>query len=282
MTDLAGNTLRRAFNLGTFSNRTRSVRDEVGASDRADFYKIRLTRSSHTVLSLTGLRRDVDLATYDSRGRLLARFENPGRRAELSYGTTAPGIYYIKVFPGTNQTSTYKLTLHSVVIPAAQLTRTARSQQTWNAWSSSPKDQANEAIAGSKKIFDLNSDLNSLSRTRSLRNDNRITSATNLGIFGDRTRQTFNAIGGADSDDFYRIKIAADSHVVLSLVGLRQAAGFATYDSNFRLIRVFDNPGRQSELAYGNTASGTYYIRVFSNSDSATRYRLTVHSARLP
>lgn len=269
--DLAGNTLEQALNLGTFTNRTRSIREFVGRRDPADFYKIKFARSSYTVISLTNLRNDVDVATLNSSGRQLQLLDNSGRRSELAYGFTPAGTYYLKVFPAGNKNSSYKLTVHSVVVPPALLpSNQTRSQMFMGNGLTQGAPQPGTAIR-------------SLDQLRSrLRNDDQFSTATNLGLFGNRTSNVRDVIGGGDASDIYRIKVTSDSHAVISLVGLRGEAGFVTYNSNFQRIAVFDNPGRQNELAFGNTVPGTYYIQVFSTSNQETPYRLTVHTAALP
>ncbi len=269
--DLAGNTPRQAFNLGTFANTTRFIRESVGTLDSADVYKVKFARSSYTVISLINLRSDVDIATLDSRGRQLQLLDNPGRQSELAYGFTPAGTYYIKVFSADNRNSGYRLTVHSVVVPAAQLpSNQTRSQMFMGNGLTQGVPQPGTAIR-------------SIDRLRSrLRNDDQFSTANNLGLFANRTINVRDVIGGRDASDIYRIKVTDDSHAVISLTGLRGEAGFVTYNSNLQRIAVFDNLGRQNELAFGDTVPGTYYIQVFSTSNQETSYRLTVHTSELP
>lgn len=269
--DLAGNTLGQALDLGTFNNRTRSIRESVSRRHPADFYKIKFARSSYTVISLTNLQADVDVATYDSRGRQLQLMDNPGQQSELGYGFTPAGTYYIKVFPAGRQASSYKLTIHAVVMPPALLPSNA-SRSRWFMGNDLP--QVGTVPGTAQRTIDR-------LRSQLARND-QFSTATNLGLFGNRTRTVRDEIGVSDRSDIYRIKITRNSHAVISLVGLKAEAGFVTYSSTFQRIAIFDNPGRQNELAFGNTAPGTYYIQVFSNSSQDTPYRLTVHTSALP
>lgn len=121
MADLAGNSIQRALNLGTFSNRTFSARDRIGGGDRSDVFKIRFARSSYMALSLIGLQEDADIALYDKRGNLRRIYDNQGTQSELVAGPIRKGVYYVQVFSSSPDETPYRLRLHTVELPPALL-----------------------------------------------------------------------------------------------------------------------------------------------------------------
>jgi serine protease len=59
--DQAGSTIGNAYNLGTISNVTRTIRDFVGTSDLSDLYAFQFASSSRTQISLSELSGDADI-----------------------------------------------------------------------------------------------------------------------------------------------------------------------------------------------------------------------------
>lgn len=274
MADLAGNSIRRALNLGTFSNRTFSARDRIGGGDRSDVFKIRFARSSYMSLSLIGLQEDADIALYDKRGNLRRIYDNQGTQSELVAGPIRKGVYYVQVFSSSPDETPYRLRLHTVELPPALLGESDRP--------STGNETLPRPVVSPTPRPGITVPRSSETRPQPVVPRNPFTGATNLGLFDDTTRTVRDRVGVSDRSDYYQIKITAESHAVFSLTGLSQEARFETYDSQFRLLRRFNNPGTQSELAFGNVLPGTYFVRVVSNSPRDTRYRLTIHTAALP
>lgn len=96
--------------------------------------------------------------------------------------------------------------------------------------------------------------------------------------------QTFkDAIGGLDSDDFYRFSFRSTASVNLSLTGLIANADLRLLDSQSNVIASSTNSGTDSELISRTLNAGTYYIQVLSaDVDNQTVYQLKASTASDP
>jgi len=112
--DIAGNSFKQAYDLGKFSDTSVVVDDFVGNSDKADFFKLTINKSSFGIISLTGLQANADFELYNSKKKLLGREDNLGTKREFSSGNTPKGVYYLKVFPRGDGDTTYRLTVLTV------------------------------------------------------------------------------------------------------------------------------------------------------------------------
>lgn len=113
--DTAGNTLARAFNLGSNLSGSATYRGFVGTAsagtvDVADYYQFTLGSQARLNLSLTELASDLNLELLNSRGEVVQRSTLTGSTAESISRTLDAGAYYIHVFP-TQGSSTYALSV---------------------------------------------------------------------------------------------------------------------------------------------------------------------------
>ncbi|NJK69030.1 MAG: calcium-binding protein [Microcoleus sp. SU_5_3] len=108
-TDLAGNTLLTARNIGVLSG-TQTFSDAVGDIDTEDFYRLQITAPSDINIALSGLNADADLifvedinnnGAIDSDGfnsfEVLGISDEFGTNSEELQGTLQPGEYLIWV-----------------------------------------------------------------------------------------------------------------------------------------------------------------------------------------
>lgn len=123
--DYAGNTLGTARNVGTLAS-SATVRDFVGASDPADFYRVTLASQQVLTASLSGLHsttalqliRDADHDGVAQQSEVLA--SAAGTSTASFNQTLAAGTYFVRVFPHGADTN-YQLTFKVATPPPAGL-----------------------------------------------------------------------------------------------------------------------------------------------------------------
>lgn len=118
--DNAGNTLSQARNLGTLGG-TINLSEYVGQSDRADFYRFRVSGQSNFRLRLDGLSADADVNLMNSGGQVLASSTLGGSNPETIVRLLGEGDYFVQVYPYGNANTNYNLSL--TVTPTAPATR---------------------------------------------------------------------------------------------------------------------------------------------------------------
>jgi hypothetical protein len=277
--DRVGNSFNQAYILGNFANTTRTIKEFVGNSDKADFYKLSLKRSSFATISMIGLKANADIEVYDRNRRLIGRLNNTGNERELSAGDTPAGIYYLKVYPESGGTD-YRLTVHTVILPKETSNRRVTSDFSLFGLKSnntSPIFETRSLFSSADEEDGLGIPSLSLTKATDTAGSN-ISSALNLGDFVNRTRTVRESIGGSDRADYFKIKVEKEAFVVISITGLSENVALETYDKDGLFLRRFDNPGRNPELTYGNTVPGVYYLKVVPRTKDSTDYRLTIHS----
>lgn len=145
--DLAGNTLATARNLGSLSATSQTLSDFVGTSDETDYYQFTLNSPNQVNLELAGLSADADLIlAQDSNNNgqiepeeIITSSALGGTATESIQGVLQPGTYLIAVNQFEGETN-YNLTVSAT---AATL----------------PSDQAGNEISTAR-------DLGTLSGTR--------------------------------------------------------------------------------------------------------------------
>jgi ELWxxDGT repeat protein len=91
------NALRNARRIST-SEAGEVYRDRVSSSDRSDYYRFQLERSSYLVVTLRKLNRNADLFLLDSTGREIRRSRRSDIQMEaIIRPSTAQGTYYLRV-----------------------------------------------------------------------------------------------------------------------------------------------------------------------------------------
>ena len=107
MTD---NSLNTAQPLGVLGSKPITRRDLVNRSDRFDFFKFSLKRSSNVNLQLSGLKGNADLFLLNKAGKAIAQSRQGGNSPELLTRTLAKGTYYVQVLNRSKGGTKYKLT----------------------------------------------------------------------------------------------------------------------------------------------------------------------------
>ncbi|NJL21305.1 MAG: DUF4394 domain-containing protein, partial [Leptolyngbyaceae cyanobacterium SM1_3_5] len=97
----------------------------------------------------------------------------------------------------------------------------------------------------------------------------------NLISFDANTFLAKDAIGGADSEDYYKVNLTAPSNLNLTLEGLSADANLQLINSSGSIIGTATNPGTARDLLSTNLAAGEYFVRVFPASrNTSTNYDL--------
>ncbi len=106
MTD---NSLRSARPLGVLGSKPVARRDLVGPSDRTDFFKFSLKRSSNVNFQLSNLKENADLLLLNRAGKAIARSKKSGNQAEQISRQLQSGTYYVQVLGRGSKNTRYKL-----------------------------------------------------------------------------------------------------------------------------------------------------------------------------
>jgi len=108
--DLAGNSRRKAYNVGEFSG-AQSFQEFVGTGDRLDFYRFSLSGDSRFELNLTGLSDDADVYLLNEKGRTIDRSLSWGSTSENISQDLDSGTYYVKVKGYGRSSTDYSLSM---------------------------------------------------------------------------------------------------------------------------------------------------------------------------
>ena len=108
-----GNSISTASDLGTLS--VQKLKNQIGKTDRFDFYRFTLTGSSSFKAQLKGLKASADMALLSNSGTLLQQNKKPGKQNEAINTALAAGTYYVRI-KGSNQTTPYRLNLFATGI----------------------------------------------------------------------------------------------------------------------------------------------------------------------
>lgn len=117
MMDRVGNTRGTAKTVALDARGNFQFRDAVGGRDSNDYYRLRLNRSSSLNISLAQLRSNANLELLSRSGGVLQRSSKSGTRSESIRKTLAPGTYYLRVYPGSQQSTTYVFRLSASSLP---------------------------------------------------------------------------------------------------------------------------------------------------------------------
>ncbi|GAB4146283.1 MAG: hypothetical protein Fur0046_24180 [Cyanobacteria bacterium J069] len=95
--------------MGVLGSKPVVRRDLVGPSDRTDFYKFSLKRSSSVNLQLSNLQANADLLLLNRAGKAIARSRKGGTQAEQITRQLQSGTYYVQVLGRGSKNTRYKL-----------------------------------------------------------------------------------------------------------------------------------------------------------------------------
>lgn len=104
----AGNDIKNALDTGNLSSANRSHEGRVSNRDQ-DLYRFDLSEKGIVNLSLSDVRRDVDLSLLDSKGNEVSRSTNNGLSNELINESLNAGTYFVQVSRLGNLRTSYKL-----------------------------------------------------------------------------------------------------------------------------------------------------------------------------
>lgn len=106
---MADNSLSSARPLGVLGSKPVAQRDQVGPSDRTDFFKFSLKRSSNVNFHLSNLQANADLLLLNRAGKLIARSQKGGKLAEQITRRLQSGTYYVQVVGRGSKSTRYRL-----------------------------------------------------------------------------------------------------------------------------------------------------------------------------
>ncbi|MGQ0662524.1 MAG: pre-peptidase C-terminal domain-containing protein, partial [Pseudomonadota bacterium] len=130
------------------------------------------------------------------------------------------------------------------------------------------------APGSGETLFDLN--LTARTAVRPNTDDNTLATANDLGDLNNRNSAIVNDfVGRADTVDFYRFTLAADTSVIISLLGREANAAMQLLDGQGRPIAASRRVDSEEQIERALVA-GQYAIRVSSVGGADTNYRLAV------
>jgi len=163
--DNAGNSQDTARDLGIL-NGSQNINDYLSATDRDDYYRFSLLKNTTLNLTLNGLAADVNVELIDSSGSVIASSINPGTTAETLNRTLNPGLYYLRVYRQSGQT-TYNLSLKGTpIVTPLQITSVSPN-------SGSSAGETTLTIKGSQ--FSPNAQVSLISPTGSIKTASKVT-----------------------------------------------------------------------------------------------------------
>jgi beta propeller repeat protein len=110
-----GNSLKKAKLLTLGSNGAKFA-DQVGGSDRADFFKINITQRSSLNASLGKLKANIKFKLFNTSGQAIGTSQKRGKSAQQLDTILEPGSYYIQIKSGKKATP-YRLKLLATPSP---------------------------------------------------------------------------------------------------------------------------------------------------------------------
>ncbi|MBW4515058.1 MAG: PPC domain-containing protein [Timaviella obliquedivisa GSE-PSE-MK23-08B] len=238
----AGNDIRNALDTGILSGATRSYKGRVSSRDK-DLYRFNLSEKGNINLSLSNLRRDVDLSLLDRRGNEISRSTSDDSTNELMNEALNAGTYFVQVSRLGNLRTSYELKLSAD--GSGGLPGTSSGGSTGNS-----TGNTNSGSSGSL----LSAELVSATFSRS------------------------DLVGGADREDTYRFSLSKSGVFSADVTGL---AGNSTVrsvqDSNNN--GAID----AGEVLSSNKAirrflnSGTYFLQVASDNSQSLSYQVNTN-----
>jgi uncharacterized protein YkwD len=100
-----GNTLGSALDLGSLSKTPITRSDSVGSSDRNDYYRFSVSKTTNFNLTLSGMSADADVQLLGTNGSVLSRSNRGGIASETINRTLNPGTYYVRVYQYSGDTN---------------------------------------------------------------------------------------------------------------------------------------------------------------------------------
>jgi hypothetical protein len=141
MSDQAGNSFTTARNIDLSNGTNQKVfADLVDANDPNDYYRFILRGRSSVSALLNSSSGNANFELYSEtpttgQRNLLSSGVNPGTTADFSSQELEAGIYYIRVFPGSNSLSNYSLTLKTQTLQSTHIlwreTSSLGANQVW-------------------------------------------------------------------------------------------------------------------------------------------------------
>ncbi|MEB3340839.1 MAG: pre-peptidase C-terminal domain-containing protein, partial [Okeania sp.] len=245
--DNAGDTFKKARNVGVVGDTTQKFSDWVGnfygvSEDTSDYYQIEIDGRSNLNLTLDGLDINANLYLYNSEERLEEQSVNTENKKEEISRKLLPGTYYVEVRDNDTGNTTYNLEM-----------------------SASPLEYPVPQIAGWNGDTAL--DIGAVGTTPIKKTEY----VGNLHGFKD------------DLNDFYKFQVEGDSTIQIDLTGLIGNADLYLYDTESSgSIARSETLQKVDESIVKNLTPGTYFLEVQSVNDAKTTYDLQVVGTPLP
>ena len=245
-----GNTLSQAFNIGDLTNRTRSVNEFVGSTDRTDFYKFDLSQTSDVSLVVGGKTDDLNvwLALDENNNGQRDRdetisFDRANQSDEVEINSPlGTGVYFIEISTDDNSDNTdYTLQLTSTPTPPT-----------------TPRDPGNT-----------------------------FSTALDLGDVTNRSGTLNEFVGSVDNTDIYRLELSQTSDLSVLVNGKSDDLSvWLVLDQNNNGQRdrdetiSFDRANQSDEVEINSPlGAGIYFLEISTGEYSDnTNYTLRVSS----
>ena len=243
--DVAGDVLERANDLGTLGASAKTVNDFIGdfnglSQDSSDYHKFVLAENSTLSAKLSGLSNDAVLILYSSDGREISRSSNAGNANEVIGRNLRADTYYLRVVSSSTIGTEYRLEASAVSLGAI------------------PGDVAGDVLERANDLGILNADEKTVSDF--------------IGNFNGLIR---------DNIDYHKFVLAENSTLSAKLSGLRDDAILILYNSDGRQIENSSNTGNADEAISRNLRADTYYLGVLDGATVGTEYQLEVAAVSL-
>jgi hypothetical protein len=105
---MSDNSLAKATSLGFLDGQSLTRKNSLSQDDRVDFFKFSLNKSGSAKFKLTGLRANADLALLNETGKVVARSNKGGNKAEKLLVQLTAGTFYLQI-KGKGGSTSYKL-----------------------------------------------------------------------------------------------------------------------------------------------------------------------------
>jgi murein DD-endopeptidase MepM/ murein hydrolase activator NlpD len=229
MTDLGGNSIAEATNLGTDADHYFS--DYAGTDDRNDYYRFSVSQRSSVRIDVTNLSADIDIRLMNANQSILASSTRGGSDSELINVTLDAGTYFVHVYPWGSASSRYTMSLDvTALVPPdragntfaeARNIGTINSATTFSDYVSASGDRLDYYRFSVTQTSNVSLRLNGLSANADVylydSQQNWITGSWNTGTQSDSINRQLNAgtytalVYGNSGETNYNLRLQADA-----------------------------------------------------------------------
>ncbi len=239
----AGNDIKNALDTGSLSGANRSYKGRVSNRDK-DFYRFDLSEKGSINLSLSNLRRAVDLSLLDGMGNEISRSINDDSSNESINQSLNAGTYFVQVSRLGNLRTSYKL----------EMAADGSAVNLGGAAGSSTGGSTGSTIGGSSGSLSSAESVSSATFSRS------------------------DLVGGSDREDTYRFSLSKSGIFSADTTGL---AGNSTVrlvrDSNNNGAIDAGEVLSSNKVIRRFLNIGTYFLQVASDNSQSLSYQVNTN-----